>query len=511
MNSTTRALVRAILSTALCLGPCSHACLAKESGLPDDAGPGFAVVTEASGLAKIISDHYATHADWWLSGLHLVDLDGDGDLDIFLSAHGRGMALAALNDGEGHYSLAPGRYPSSEILSMYDSDEDGKLDVAMTHRDGGARWWRNLSRPGELRFEATDVSRGTNTSRRQAMIDIDRDGKVDWLRGRGGRISFDMGNGRGHFADGGRHLATGGDRRAEVLCLPQDLDGDGDIDLLAEWGHYGAPAGNSRLYLNDGKMQFADVTTRSGLTRSEMSIKGVGDFDQDGDPDLICLEGRKRFAIFRNDGQARFQRAGQALGDLGKSPSMASWGIAVTTDFDNDGVADIILNGKYYLKLLRGTGDGTFAYSNSAWGIEDVAASSVDDGICFGDIDSDGDLDVIGYTSIDGQRQIAVYRNDVARGNWIRVRPIGRPGNRGAGGAKIRIFARGGKRLLWYEQVAIYNSQAAASYYGLALTERHFGLGDRLVVDISVEFYPSGRTVWRRMARANGVVVVQEE
>ena len=45
---------------------------------------------------QYLDDHYAAHPKWWLSGLHLVDLDTDGKLDLFLSGHGRGPALASL-------------------------------------------------------------------------------------------------------------------------------------------------------------------------------------------------------------------------------------------------------------------------------------------------------------------------------------------------------------------------------------------------------------------------------
>jgi hypothetical protein len=183
----------------------------------------------------------------------------------------------------------------------------------------------------------------------------------------------------------------------------------------------------------------------------------------------------------------------------------------VITDFDNDGMADILVNGKYFLKILRGTGGGNFTYMNSTWGISDVSASSVDDGLCFGDVDTDGDLDIVGYTSIGDQRKIAVYRNDLPERNWLRVRPVGRAGNRGAAGAKIRVYATGSGRLLWYEQVAIYDSQSAASYYGLVPTERHFGLGDRTSVDVSVEFYPSGSVICRRGVRAKQTLIIQEK
>ena len=64
--------------------------------------------------------------------------------------------------------------------------------------------------------------------------------------------------------------------------------------------------------------------------------------------------------------------------------------------------------------------------------------------------------------------------------------------------------------MLWYEQVSIYDSQAAASYYALAATERHFGLGERETVDVSVEFYPSPRLIWKRGINANQTVEVAE-
>jgi hypothetical protein len=342
------------------------------------------------------------------------------------------------------------------------------------------------------------------------MIDINRDGKVDWLRGSGAGIHFDLADGNGGFAEGAL-LPIGQRSQAERLCIPVDLDGDGLIDLVTEWGHYAQPDGQSRIYRNDGQGHFVDVTAASGLPLVGTSIKGVGDVNQDGSPDLICLENRKRLVIYLNDGKGHFTLKERAIqGGPGRF-NMASWGVAVVTDFDNDGVADILINGKNFLKILRGTGGGNFTYMNTAWGITDLAASSIDDGLCFGDIDGDGRLDIIGYTAIGDRRRLAVYHNDLPPRHWLNVRPIGLPGNRGAAGAKIRIFAPGSQQLLWYEQVAIYDSQAAPSYYAYAQTERHFGLGERTSVDVAVEFYPSGKTVWQRGVRADRTVVVRED
>jgi hypothetical protein len=472
----------------------------------------FRDVTQASGLQALVAAKYAEAPKWWLSGLHLVDLDGDGHLDLFLSAHGAGGAVATLNDGKGKFRPAAGSFPPTEIHLAYDLDEDGRVDLTMTFQDGGGKWWLNRSKPGTLAFEPTKIERGTNTARRQAMIDLDRDGKADWLRGPANRLSFDRADGRGGFTADAAGIAVGDTGRAEVLGLPVDLDGDGVIDLVTQWGSYAFPKGRSRLYRNEGGLRFRDVTVESGLPATDIAIKGVGDVNQDGHPDLLVLEDL-RPEVYLNDGTGKFTRLPGAIAGMSKArkPAMASWGLAVMTDLDNDGVPDLLWNGRNFLWVLRGLGGGRFEYMNAAWGIKDLSAASVDDGLCFGDIDADGRLDLVGYSAIDGQRRIAVYRNELPPQNWLRVRPIGLPGNRGAAGAKVRLFAPGTRELLWYEQVVICDSQAAQSYYGYAETERHYGLGRRTSVDVEIEFYPSGRTRRAAGVSANATIKVRED
>jgi hypothetical protein len=57
----------------------------------------------------------------------------------------------------------------------------------------------------------------------------------------------------------------------------------------------------------------------------------------------------------------------------------------------------------------------------------------------------------------------------------------------------------------------ILNSQSAHSYYAYAQTERHFGLGQRRAVDVSVDFYPSGKRTEKKAAQANQTLVLSEE
>lgn len=97
--------------------------------------------------------------------MHLVDLDGDGHLDLFLSSHANADAIALLNDGHGAFALALGNWPPTEVHLAYDTDEDGKIDLSMTYVDGGGQWWRNLSSAGTLAFSGTAITRDGNTAR----------------------------------------------------------------------------------------------------------------------------------------------------------------------------------------------------------------------------------------------------------------------------------------------------------------------------------------------------------
>jgi hypothetical protein len=473
------------------------------------AGPGFTDITRESGVGRVLAEKYEKEPKWWLSGLNLVDLDGDGRLDLFLAAHGGGAALALLGDGRGRFTPAPGQYPTTEIHLPYDINEDGKVDLQMTWQDGGGRWWLNESVPGRLAFRDTGITAGQG--RQNAIIDINRDGRADWLHERPG-IVFELGDGKGGFETGG-HLEMEPTKN-EINVYPVDVNGDGCIDLVVQWGRYEFTQGKSRLYLGDGKMHFRDVTADAGLAEEGLAVKGVGDLNHDGFPDLLVLE-RLRPEVYLNDRGGKFAKKPGALAGMEAAtrPTYASWGLAVVTDLDNDGVADVLWNGRNFLWVLRGAGDGTFTYMNRAWGVEDKSAASVDDGLCFGDLDGDGRLDLVGYTgNLSSQRGVKVYRNDLAAGNWLRVRPVGAAGNRGAAGARIRLTEPGRPpRLLWYEQVLIVGSQSAHGYYGYAQTERHFGLGSRDAADVSVEFYPSGRKVERRGVKANAVVEIGEE
>lgn len=479
---------------------------------PPPPSGSFTNVTISSGVGAIIDQMSQTNPNWWMTGQHLVDLDTDGDLDLVLDSHGGGNAVVVLNNGQGVFTrVNPASFPTTEIHEMFDINGDGKIDLNVTYQDGGSQWWLNNSTPGNVNFTATNVTRGGNTSRGQVMFDFNGDGKVDWFRSAPPGLVVDFGNGAGGFTEGSLTFPIAGTTSNEnANFLPGDFDGDGKTDLLVlTGGGYDGTMGKTAVWRNNGNLTFSDVTAGSGLPTAGFLVKGIGDFDHDGDLDVIGIQNKSMPPrIYLNNGQGQFTLKANAISGVGAGTlDYAFWGTAVTTDFDNDGIADIIMNGKYYLKVLRGTGGGNFTYMNTAWGIKDTAASAVDDGLCFGDIDGDGDLDIVGFNDIYPNRTLNVYRNDLAQQNWLNIRPVGPAGNVGAAGAKISIYMAGTNQLLWFEQVAQYSFQVATSYYGTAETERHFGLGSRTAVDVVVEF-PDGRVVRMNNVAANQTIRV---
>jgi hypothetical protein len=79
---------------------------------------------------------------------------------------------------------------------------------------------------------------------------------------------------------------------------PGDLDGDGDLDALAQGDASGA------IWLNDGTGRFAPH--RRALSQSTSGAVALGDMDGDGDPDIVVGRGIERPQVWMNDGTGRF-------------------------------------------------------------------------------------------------------------------------------------------------------------------------------------------------------------
>ena len=184
-------------------------------------------------------------------------------------------------------------------------------------------------------------------------------------------------------------------------------------------------------------------------------------------------------------------------------------------DFDNDGWKDLFLaNGHVYAQLAgrklhltyrqprllyRNLGTGRFADVSAAAGPA-LTAENLGRGCAFGDLDNDGDLDIV-VNNLDGPP--SVLRNDEAGSNArIQVKCVGVTSNRSAIGARVSVTVAGRR------QVA--EVMSGSSYYSQSDLRLHFGLGAATAVDLIEIAWPSGRRESLKDLPVNHLFVVRE-
>ncbi|MHC4671805.1 MAG: FG-GAP-like repeat-containing protein [Planctomycetota bacterium] len=177
-----------------------------------------------------------------------------------------------------------------------------------------------------------------------------------------------------------------------------DYDSDGHLDLAIAGVYYDDSWKQvSKIYRNDGTGGFTDVN--AGLTETSECSLAWGDYDNDGDLDLVLAghswsSGHDVSKIYRNDGGGEFVDINAGL--MGVSDCSLAWG-----DYDNDGDLDLVVAGQDS-KIYRNDGDGEFIDINA--GLMEVEFCS----LSWGDYDNDGDLDL----AIAGLFTSKIYRND---------------------------------------------------------------------------------------------------
>ena len=242
-----------------------------------------------------------------------------------------------------------------------------------------------------------------------------------------------------------------------------DVDGDLDLDLFMT--HLDRET--NTLYLNLGEGGFEDTTSASGLGPASLPTTGFGtaflDVDLDGHLDLLMVNGRVRRSPAPTEDQLGWQVAAEV-------PELLTF---------------------YAEPNLLYLGDGAGRFTDAGERAGPLTSRiDVSRGLLTGDLDDDGDLDLI-VTSCDGAPRL--YRNDFPRrGHWLRVRAVDPELRRDALGATVLVEA-GGRSFM-------RTVTSSSSYLSAIEPEVHFGLAaaerfERVMVvwpDATRETFPGG-------------------
>jgi enediyne biosynthesis protein E4 len=419
------------------------------------------------------------------AGTAWVDYDGDGDLDLYVSANGSGENRLYRNDGHGVFSritdvpfvhIGPYGYNAS----WADVDNDGLIDLF-----GGG-----LSAPSLLFRQQANGSFEQNTLATDSAYgagwaDEDNDGFLDLaVADRSPNIFWH--NNRQGVLSSVQHAPI---EKGQVSWV--DFDGDGDMDLLVTKGTFSDASTSSHLYRNDGGGIFTSITG-GRLVSLSTAVSGVawGDYDNDRFPDVFLARGDfgasgTSFPSFllHNNRDNTFSQVQQApfTTDTGLANSGA-WG-----DYDNDGWLDLFVSegNDTVNRLYHNNGDGTFSRVLAGPIASDVGRCR---GCAWGDYDRDGFLDLFVSTFVNGAPgQSYLYHNEGNTNAWITIKCVGTRSNRSAIGAKVRAKATIGGKTFW--QLREINT--GDGFAGNPL-EAHFGLGGSTNVETLRIEWPSG-------------------
>jgi hypothetical protein len=427
------------------------------------------------------------------------DIDNDGDLDLYVTNFGSNLLYR--NNGNGTFTditAAAGvddpRWSTS--AAWLDYDRDGALDLfVVNYVDFTLRNSKPCFSPlGEPDY---CTPRAYNPLRHRLFRN----------------------NGQGVFTE---VSAAAGIARVPgpglgVTCA--DFDGDGWLDI------YVANDGAANfLWRNktDGTFEEAGLLAGAaygmdGIARAGMGAT-AGDFDNDGDEDIfvtnLTREGSTLYRNFSDKGaHGNFQDA--TLQFALAQPSFLSTGFGVGwLDYDNDGWLDLFAaNGAVTMmpsqqgerypfrqrnQLLRNDGTKGFREITAGAALE---LAEVSRGAAFGDVDNDGDVDVLVSNNNGAAR---LLRNESGtRQHWLSVRLEGVKDNRFGLGARVGVV-RPGQPTLWR------TARTDGSYLSARDSRVHFGLGTSKEITAVIVRWPNGSTEQWTNVQANRQITLRQ-
>ncbi len=452
----------------------------------------FADVTARAGVGDV----------GWAMGVSAGDFDNDGWTDLYVTCFGpnhlfRNNGDGTFTDVTAHAGVGDSRWSTGSAFGDYDND--GKLDLFVANYV-------------DLRLDALPAfGEGRNCVFRGLPVQCGPRG----LTGAGDSLYHN--NGDGTFTEMAAAAGVSdAARRFGMGVAWCDFNEDGWIDL-----YVANDSGPNYLYRNNGDKTFTDVGLASGTALSddgkEQASMGVtiGDYDHRGRSSIFVTNFSDEYnAFYRHEKDFIFTDASYATRTAKPSLPFVGWGTEFF-DYDNDGWLDLmVVNGHVYPQadraggeyayrqrklLYRNDRDGTFSEIARESG-EALSTPAVSRGAAFGDIDNDGDIDVV-INNLDGP--LTVLRNDGGnRNNFLVLDLLGRKGNRSAFGARVKVIAG--------DLVQVAERRSGGSYLSQNDTRLHFGIGSRQGIDRIEIRWPGGGVQSIGSVPANRFITVTE-
>jgi len=439
-------------------------------------------------------------------GVATGDIDGDGDTDLYLTNFGPNRMLR--NRGDGTFeditaTSGTGDLRWSVPAVFFDFDRDGNLDLYVGN-------YVDLS-------PATRKACYSETGARDYCGPAAFSGETDRLF---------HGKGDGTFEDVTAPAGLGATPAPTLGAITGDFNGDGWPDL------YVANDGASNfLWINQGDGTFGDqallggcALNTDGLPEAGMGVD-AGDFDGDGDEDIFLAHlTRETNTLYRNGGGGLFTDISRPAGLAGPSLDKTAFG-AQWIDIDNDGRLDLLTaNGavktiealakardpfplhqanQVFMQTQKGSEEGQFEDVSTTAGPA-FSRSEVSRGAAIGDLDNDGDLDVL-LTNNGGPARLLLNRVGQDQ-SWIGFRLLHTNGAGSTEGAmEVPTEAIGASvTVKLQEGEALWRRAGTSGSYASARDPRiliglgnSVGLGKNETVQEVLVFWPDGsQEVW---------------
>jgi hypothetical protein len=447
----------------------------------------FTDVTQAAGL----------DVEMYGLGVAVGDYNNDGFPDIFVTALGQSRLFQ--NNGKGRFidvtakAGLTGHQGFSTSAMWFDYDRDGLLDLLVANY---VRWTPEedvfCSLDGKVKSYCTpEAYRGATC----------------WLfRNRGDGTFEDVTAKAGLFDPTSKSLG--------MALLDFDQDGWPDVFIAND-------TQPNKLYRNQRNGTFVEAAVKAGLAFSEdgKARAGMGvdsaDIDGSGLPTVVVTNfDNEMLGLWQGTKSGAFVDIAPRT-TIGRQTRRSLGFGCFFFDANLDGLLDLlVVNGHIDEFITRARVDVRHAqpphlFLNDGTGFRDVASlvgadfyqPKVARGAAYGDIDNDGDLDVL-ITTNNGPAHL--YRNDQESGNRsVRIRLIGTKSNRDAIGASVRFETSGlsGSRVV----------KSGSSYLSQSELPITIGLGKREQLDRVIIQWPSGRTEEYKSLKAGARVEIVEE